>query len=601
MERDKVYRAVSYVEVDLVLAQKMRDGNETAADLVSAVLAGQGGSAGIWWGTMGPDSDRDYYEDEYDLSEHAQMESDPDSTVAGALAAYDETGMFGGVSVGVVLVAGIPMVNGAPFDPSGQDRYSPVDGNSYLPAGTALTIQEVWWWDRDGYNADRWRKLRAGGITVTADFPKTQKCEYCKDQATQRIIHSEGMAYIPVCDSHLGEGKDDAAACVPYGDPDPSNIVRVDKISRYFTEEELRAIARDGVDAHPETVEALGKALEAVGILPPGERTANVIEDLLRADPPSSSVPFARHSYAPDPASGAGNCWCGASDRDSIHRTASDLDDILDLLGPSVGPGDPYVAPENTHPGIDGVPRGWELYVEDMLAAPDRNASADLWMPTSAVAHYAEYARDGEQLEAVMYAIQQRGGIWSPVDISTDGRLALLHEGNHRLAAAQRLGIAEIPVRVSVDPVVRANEGTPVPLEPVLEGWLRQTGRIARTAAEPGGVLPYAPSDFGYRWDRIDPETYAAVTRDGISEMTLWFGAPGSVQWTVEDDLGIVERGYISGADPDQIFDRANRLISEFDTNPAIPAKTDGYDPNYTETHPSNFPAPNFMEPGVYR
>lgn len=285
--------------------------------------------------------------------------------------------------------------------------------------------------------------------------------------------------------------------------------------------------------------------------------------------------------------------------------TASDLDDILDLLGPwPTREVEEWSPPENTHPGIDGVPRGWELYVEDMLAAPDRNASADLWMPTSAVAHYAEYARDGEQLDAVMYAIQKRGGIWSPVDISTDGRLALLHEGNHRLAAAQRLGIAEIPVRVSVDPVVRANEGTPVPLEPVLEGWLRQTGRIAatRTAAEPGGVLPYPPSDFGYRWDRLDPETYAAVTRDGISEMTLWFGAPGGqVQWTVEDDLGIVERGYISGADPDQIFDRANRLISEFDTNPAIPSKSDGYDGSYTETFPTHDPAPDFREPGVYR
>ena len=58
-------------------------------------------------------------------------------------------------------------------------------------------------------------------------FPKNQKCKYCTEAATKRILHSEGMAYIPVCDEHLSKGKDAAAKCVPSGGPDPSNIVGI--------------------------------------------------------------------------------------------------------------------------------------------------------------------------------------------------------------------------------------------------------------------------------------------------------------------------------------------------------------------------------------
>ena len=66
--------------------------------------------------------------------------------------------------------------------------------------------------------------------SLTAALPKQQKCKYCTNQATKRIIHSEGMAYVPVCNEHLDKGKHDAAACVPYGKPDPSNIDRIDEI-----------------------------------------------------------------------------------------------------------------------------------------------------------------------------------------------------------------------------------------------------------------------------------------------------------------------------------------------------------------------------------
>lgn len=33
-------------------------------------------------------------------------------------------------------------------------------------------------------------------------LPKTQKCKYCDKPATVRVMHAEGMAYIPTCDEH---------------------------------------------------------------------------------------------------------------------------------------------------------------------------------------------------------------------------------------------------------------------------------------------------------------------------------------------------------------------------------------------------------------
>lgn len=35
-----------------------------------------------------------------------------------------------------------------------------------------------------------------------AKLPKTEKCEYCDKQATERLLWAEGMAYIPCCDEH---------------------------------------------------------------------------------------------------------------------------------------------------------------------------------------------------------------------------------------------------------------------------------------------------------------------------------------------------------------------------------------------------------------
>lgn len=53
------------------------------------------------------------------------------------------------------------------------------------------------------------------------------KCKYCTNPATQYVLHSEGMAYVPACDEHIQQATDDAAASVPGEEPDPSNVDRV--------------------------------------------------------------------------------------------------------------------------------------------------------------------------------------------------------------------------------------------------------------------------------------------------------------------------------------------------------------------------------------
>lgn len=82
----------------------------------------------------------------------------------------------------------------------------------------------------DRLNHTRFRKGTRHWETETKDLPKTQKCKYCDAQATKRVIHSEGRAYVPACDTHLGKAKDAAANCTPGKVHDPSNIDRVDEI-----------------------------------------------------------------------------------------------------------------------------------------------------------------------------------------------------------------------------------------------------------------------------------------------------------------------------------------------------------------------------------
>jgi len=55
-------------------------------------------------------------------------------------------------------------------------------------------------------------------------LPKQQQCKFCDEQAVARVIHSEGMAYVPACAEHLAKAKDAAARSTPDGSVYPGNI-----------------------------------------------------------------------------------------------------------------------------------------------------------------------------------------------------------------------------------------------------------------------------------------------------------------------------------------------------------------------------------------
>jgi hypothetical protein len=77
-------------------------------------------------------------------------------------------------------------------------------------------------------------------VTAAGEAPGLKKdgtppvCKYCSNPATQYVLHSEGMAFVPACDDHIEQAKQDAAKSVPGGEPDPGNIDRVGKYGLTF-------------------------------------------------------------------------------------------------------------------------------------------------------------------------------------------------------------------------------------------------------------------------------------------------------------------------------------------------------------------------------
>ena len=135
------------------------------------------------------------------------------------------------------------------------------------------------------------------------------------------------------------------------------------------------------------------------------------------------------------------------------------VDEILDLLGVQGKPSAPVVLPKEAP--IDGVPEGYERYVKALLGQPNRTNEATVFMSVEDLKRYAEYDRsaDIDQLQALEYVVKKDGGINSPLQLSTNGSSALLHEGNHRLIVAERLGIKEVPVKITLDEEIIRNEG----------------------------------------------------------------------------------------------------------------------------------------------
>ena len=144
----------------------------------------------------------------------------------------------------------------------------------------------------------------------------------------------------------------------------------------------------------------------------------------------------------------------------------------MDLLGISSSPRPVEPEPE-PEPSIPGIPPGYERYYKSLIDTPDTSHTAHIMMPTKLADYYKEYDRDteDEQSQVLERAIREHGKIRQPMLISTDGTHALLHEGNHRLALAKKLGISHVPIRVQYNQEVRVNEGRPVLLDPTLKAW----------------------------------------------------------------------------------------------------------------------------------
>lgn len=99
--------------------------------------------------------------------------------------------------------------------------------------------------------------------------------------------------------------------------------------------------------------------------------------------------------------------------------------------------------------------------------------TADLELPTSAVTYYqVQPGMVGRRpINADMQASIAAEGVLSPVKIYTDGILAVLKDGHHRLKVAQSQGIATMPVQVIPDNLLRMSNHK-VALEPLLADWV---------------------------------------------------------------------------------------------------------------------------------
>ena len=110
----------------------------------------------------------------------------------------------------------------------------------------------------------------------------------------------------------------------------------------------------------------------------------------------------------------------------------------------------------------------------------------------------------------------------------------------------------------------------------------------SRTAAEPGGVLPWTPSQNGYYWITKNDDSLEAVTNDGVNRMRL-YEKPWGWEWVVRDSMGVVEKGnFGSGLQPDALRDRADDLLSEFDSRPQRRTRGPSYDYQHDYTQAPN-------------
>lgn len=265
----------------------------------------------------------------------------------------------------------------------------------------------------------------------------------------------------------------------------------------------------------------------------------------------------------------------------SKKKSDDTVSDILDLLGIS-GDDKPVVKEviqEVAAEPIPGVPEGWERYVKNALAQEDRTNDATVWMPVEELKKYREYDRksdpgSAEQLEALKYVIEKQG-VRSPLGLSTDGTTALLHEGNHRLALAEELGIKELPVRITLDPEVIRNEGAlPRTLDDNLKTFV--TERLSEHDYSKGPEVYWTGPeierpDYGRISQDIDRLWGGSATFDEVKEdirsgvqIAQFEGYDGIPDWLQDEFDMTFEYGDWSFLETDSAADFKEQVLIEY-------------------------------------
>lgn len=320
-----------------------------------------------------------------------------------------------------------------------------------------------------------------------AKLPKTEKCSYCKQPATKRMLWAEGMAYIPTCDRHENAARHKIVV------ENNDEVVSVRKIATAYISAR-RAQCLCGEMAEFDRQDGWQHLDGSIGCADGGEcgkrmscpACSGTGEQGTGHECYACDGSGMRSAYDPDVdnANPENGLLVGRDDAKGIKPvTASASTDALDEIG------------RREHPNVDHYQSGGMGHLEG-----DESRSVVGFMPVHEVAKYREHNGYGDfqegtpeheheksKVDAIEDDIRSGKGITNPLmlEYSHKHGWGLLGEGNHRLRAAENTGSQTVPVRV-----VRNNH----------LGWDKEHGHGAPMEASPGwkGGMgePYTPTDM---------------------------------------------------------------------------------------------------------
>ncbi len=223
-----------------------------------------------------------------------------------------------------------------------------------------------------------------------------------------------------------------------------------------------------------------------------------------------STVFFNPSHYASEPGSGVPQTPPFApADVPGYDAGGDTQDEEARLAGISHLPGAHGFEPVQPAPPMGGgAPRGGP---KPAPAARPREDSGvqDLMMPTRTAGQYRMTTQPTYPPVAKEFLEDIRlHGIKTPIEIRTDGTKAYVADGEHRLEAAEALGLPQVPVRVRYLPREGNLDYWPHPdtyahpVEPFLQSWLGQIAPTDMPGHSQGGPIGYDTGGGANLWDR---------------------------------------------------------------------------------------------------